>query len=220
MSSLAGTLAGPRSADRDVRHRLERRGDEWRLADAGGTDLGGFDAAVVAVPAPQAVPLLGAAPELAARAASVRFAPCWATMFAFHRPIEVARDIDEPVQGELALLVRDSAKPGRPPGERWVVHATTSWSAVHLEDDATAVTRALLDAFRSRAGVAVPEPTVALAHRWRYAEPATTIGAPFLLAPTAGLGACGDWCGGGRLAGAWTSGSALATALVARLAGR
>jgi predicted NAD/FAD-dependent oxidoreductase len=83
-----------------------------------------------------------------------------------------------------------------------------------------AISRALLDAFRASTGVAIPEPTVALAHRWRYAEPATTIGAPFLLASAGDVGACGDWCGGGRLAGAWTSGSALATALVARLAGR
>lgn len=221
MSALAGSLAAGLEVRTDTLvARLEREGDRWRLADGAGSDLGGFDAVAVAVPAPQAVPLLAGAPELAARAASARFAPCWAAMFAFDRPLEVTRDVDEPAEDALALLVRDSAKPGRPPGERWVVHATASWSTIHLEDGATVVAELLLDALRARLAVAVPEPTVALAHRWRYAEPATTAGAPFLLAQAAGLGACGDWCAGGRIAGAWTSGSALATALVAGLAGR
>jgi predicted NAD/FAD-dependent oxidoreductase len=221
MSSLAGALAVGLEVRTGVRvGGIERQGDVWRLGDDAGNDLGGFDAVVVAVPAPQAAPLLAGAPDLAARAALVRFAPRWAAMFAFDRPLESARDIDEPAEGGLALLVRDSAKPGRPPGERWVVHATASWSAIHLEDDATVVAGLLLDALRVRLAVAAPEPRVALAHRWRYAEPATTVGAPFLLVPAVGLGACGDWCAGGRIAGAWTSGSALATALVAGLAGR
>lgn len=221
MSSLAGSLAEGLEVRTGIRvARLGRDANEWRLADAQGTDLGAFDAVVVAVPAPQAVPLLGTVPELAERAALVRFAPCWATMLAFDQPIAFPYDIDEPGESELALLVRDSAKPGRPPGERWVVHATTSWSAVRLEDDQTTIARLLFEAFRSRVSVAVAEPTVALAHRWRYAEPATTARAPFLLARAVGLGACGDWCAGGRIAGAWTSGSALATALVASLAGR
>ena len=221
MSALAGSLAAGLEVRTGVRvGGIERQGDAWRLTDGAGSDLGGFDAVAVAAPAPQAAPLLAGAPELAARAASVRFAPCWAAMFAFDRPLEVARDVDEPAEGGLALLVRDSAKPGRPPGERWVVNATASWSAIHLEDDATVVARLLLDALRVRLAVALPEPTVALAHRWRYAEPATTVGAPFLLVPAVGLGACGDWCAGGRIAGAWTSGNALATALAASRAGR
>lgn len=221
MSSLAGALVVGLEVRTGVRvGGIERQGDAWRLADDAGNDLGGFDAVVVAVPAPQAAPLLAGAPDLAARAALVRFAPRWVAMFAFERPLRFARDVDEPGDDTLALLVRDSAKPGRPPGERWVVHATASWSAVHLEDDADAVARALLEAFRVRTGGAAAEPTLTLAHRWRHAEPATTVGAPFLLAPRAALGACGDWCAGGRIAGAWTSGSALATALVAGLAGR
>lgn len=221
MSALAGSLAAGLEVRSGTRvARLERNATGWRLAGADGADLGEFEAVVVAVPAPQAAPLLTGAPELAARAAAVRFVPCWAAMLAFDRPIDVPWDVNEPAEGELTLLVRDSAKPGRPPGERWVVHATASWSALHLEEDPRAVAQLLVEAFGARVGVPVSGPTVALAHRWRYAAPATTVGAPFLLAPAVGLGACGDWCAGGRIAGAWTSGSALATALVAHLAGR
>jgi len=221
MSALAGSLAAGLEIRTGVRIvGVERQEHGWWLTHEGSGGCGGFDAVVAAVPAPQAAPLLVAAPELAERAAAVRFAPRWAAMFAFDRPLAAAVDVDEPAEGGLAMLVRDSAKPGRPPGERWVAHATTSWSAVHLEDDAATVAALLLDALRARLGVPVPEPHVAMAHRWRWAEPATTVGAPFLLAPPLGLGACGDWCTGGRIAGAWTSGSALATALVAGLAGR
>ena len=221
MSALAGSLTDGLEVRTGVRIvAIERHEHGWWLTHEGSGGCGGFDAVVAAVPAPQAVPLLAAAPELAERAATVRFAPCWAAMFAFDRPLAAPFDVAEAAGDELALLVRDSAKPGRPPGERWVAQATTSWSAVHLEDDGATAAARLLDALRAGLGVPVPEPTFVTAHRWRYAEPATTVGAPFLLAPQIGLGACGDWCAGGRIAGAWTSGSALATAVVAGLAGR
>lgn len=48
-----------------------------------GEDLGDFEAVVVGVPAPQAVDLLRAAPNLRAKAASVHMNPCWSVAHFF-----------------------------------------------------------------------------------------------------------------------------------------
>jgi hypothetical protein len=69
----------------------------------------------------------------------------------------------------------------------------------------------MLEAFRRRFGP-VPEPTFARAHRWAYARPPAPLG-EVLWDPARRIGACGDWCRGGRVEGALLSGIALAEAL-------
>src|SRR5262245_10054352 len=53
-------------SDTQVAH-VHREGKRWRLLTTTGEDLGDYDVVVVAVPAPQAVALLGETPSLAAR---------------------------------------------------------------------------------------------------------------------------------------------------------
>src|SRR5215831_13815843 len=56
---------------------VRREGKQWRLSANGGKELGRYDIAVVAVPAPQAMALLREAPGLAAQVATVRIMGCW-----------------------------------------------------------------------------------------------------------------------------------------------
>ena len=58
---------------------LMRSGQGWRVW-AADEELGEFDAAVVAVPSPQAASLLAEAPELAEQAAGTQMNGCWAIM--------------------------------------------------------------------------------------------------------------------------------------------
>ncbi|MFT4623307.1 MAG: photolyase PhrII [Myxococcota bacterium] len=181
----------------------------WHVR-AEAAELGPFDAVVVSVPAPQAVALLDAAPELRAVAARVGVAPCHAVMVTLDAPAPVGWDAAK-VRGDgpLAWVARDSSKPGRPPGERWVLHASPSWSTGHLEDPAEDVAAALVAAFRALTGA--PAPRSAVAHRWRYAqvtEPAALGWDP------RGLVLCGDGVGGGKVEAAWRSGVAAAGRLM------
>ncbi len=75
------------------------------------------------------------------------------------------------------------------------------------------ITRTLLDAFRDIVGATADTAT---AHRWRYAEPApSSVAAPGRFAWRAGprIGLCGDWLGGGKIEGAWLSGTGLGGAV-------
>lgn len=191
---------------------IEQAGEGWQVADDDGSDLGAYDAVLITAPAPQAAELLRApAPELAARAETVLFDPCWAAMVAWDAPLDLpftgAREVDG-----LAWAAAESPKPGRAPGERWVLQAGADLSREHLELEPDEAGRLLLDRFRAAAGVSVPEPIHLAAHRWRYARPSAPLAEPFL--GDGRLLAAGDWCGGTTAGAAVRSGRAAAASLL------
>ena len=219
---------------------VERRAARWAVADEAGVVLGDFSAVVVATPATQAAMLLqAAAPLLGAAAAAVRMTPCWSAMLAFAAPLPLAfdgafvggRDGREaagslaPPAGTVASralswLARDSSKPERAHGgaECWVAHATAEWSAAHLDASPDDVAAALAREFAVETGADTASGHVS-AHRWRFATPAPALDERFLYDSHRGVGACGDWCGGPRVEGAYTSGRALARRILQHRAG-
>ncbi|NLY27267.1 MAG: NAD(P)-binding protein [Alcaligenaceae bacterium] len=171
-----------------------------------------FDAVVLAVPSPQAVPLLQAcAPDLAAQALQAIMSPCWSAIARFDTPCDPGFDAAFVNEGALRWVARDSAKPGRPATETWVLHASPAWSEQHLEDAPEQVAEQLVQAFVALGG---GEPCSVVAHRWRYAQAAVPLGVSFLHDAGLRLGVCGDWLANGTVEGAWTSGAALAAHLV------
>lgn len=197
-----------------LRHATPRR-----RGGAPGTDLveaGPFEAVILAVPAPQAVPLLDRpTPHLRQVVEMVRMAPCWTLMAAFPARLDLPDRI-RPEGGEIASAARDSSKPGRDPAtECWVVQAGPGWTRAHLEAEDPAARVALLAAFARLAGRDLPVPIFAAAHRWRHAIVEKPLGAPCLWDPACGIGATGDWCIAARAEAAAESGMALAAALAA-----
>ncbi len=186
--------------------RIDGPAGERLLAFGDGGTEGPFDAVLVAVPAEQAAPLLaGCAPDAAAAARAVRSDPCWTAMLAFDASLEAPFDAAGYSDGPIAWAARNSSKPGRGPGETWVLQASADWSCNHLEDAPEAVAAALVAAF------APPdEPVFAAAHRWRYSQVSEPAGQPAFWDPGSGIGACGDWCCGREIEDAWRSGLALA----------
>lgn len=194
--------------------RLERQADGWTITSAEhGLHAQRYSAVLLAVPAPQAVPLLQpVAAAGTAVAASARMRGSWAVMVRCPVPVPLPWDGAFINDGPLRWVARDSSKPGRtvPPGmETWLLHASPEWSEAHIEDSADAVTGTLLAAFAALGGPAT-HLVQATAHRWRYAdtEPALTQG--HWWDATACVGMCGDWLNGGKVEGAWLSGQSLA----------
>ncbi len=215
MSALSRHLAeglALRSTLRAVRVTPGR--DGWRVACEDGADLGPFAVVVMATPSPQAVTLLDAAPDLAARVSEARVDPCWAVMLSFQRPLALALDGAFVRESPLAWIAREASKPGRAPGERWVLHAGPDWSAAHLETPAEEVMATLLRAFATATGLELPEPTQRAAHRWLYAQTRRALETPCLFDAERRIGVCGDYCLGGRLECAWQSGRALGLRLL------
>ncbi len=192
--------------------RLERRAAGWHLrsAEHGWLDQR-FDAVVLAVPSPQAVPLLAPAPELAALAAGATMRGCWALMLRFAAPVDLPFDAAFVNHGPLRWIARDSSKPGRGGPETWLLHASAPWSEAHLEQDEPAVAAELLRAFGQLGG---PAPRAWTAHRWRHADNEAVLQQGCAWHEDHALGLCGDWLNGGKVEGAWRSGTLLARQVV------
>lgn len=184
---------------------------------------GGFDAVLLAIPAPQAAQLLHASAIAADWQARLRdevvMAPCWTLMAAW--PLAAQPGLDglgprwhaaRSDHHRIAWVARESSKPGREPLERWVIQASPAWSAEHLEDDPERITGKLLKGFAEITGIRAT-PGHAVAHRWRYAQTQRALGEPYLWDRRSGLGVCGDWCLGHRVESAFLSGLALALAI-------
>ncbi len=211
---------------------LGGRAGAWRLTSDVGVDLGHFDGVLVAVPAPQAAPLLAAVPALRSRAAGVIMQPCWTALVHLPAGWVSPWDAAQPAAGPLAWIARQASRPGRGPAPGWVLQATPGWSEAHLEATPASVAAALVATFRAQTGA--PAPRWAVAHRWRYASvaadphrlqcPPAAGGGP---APgedaaaawdrAAQIGVCGDWLLGPTVEDAWRSGRALAAAVLAGL---
>jgi predicted NAD/FAD-dependent oxidoreductase len=189
--------------------RLDHTEGGWAITSAEhGLHSQLYSAVLLAVPAPQAVPLLApVAPAGAALASSARMRGSWAVMLRYASPVALPWEGAFINTGPLRWVARDSSKPGRTGQETWLLHASPEWSEAHIEESAEAVTAALLAAFAALGGLA---PLAATAHRWRYAdtEPALTQGSWWDAQMRLGL--CGDWLHGGKVEGAWLSGRALA----------
>ncbi len=187
---------------------LAREGNHWRLLGEG-MPAEHFDAAVLALPAEQAAPILTLHDfELARTALFARSQPCWSGMFAFPTALPHASGILRNC-GILAWAARDSAKPGRAGPESWVVQASPQWSTAHLERQPEEIAPLLLAALEEATGTAALTPLAHSVHRWRYALSAGT-GLGSLWNGSKRIGACGDWLLGPRVECAWVSGRMLA----------
>jgi renalase len=197
MLALANAIARPL----DVRlHtpvlRAQRRGAHWVLRDAAGEIDEDFQALVLAIPAPLALPLAAESPGLTAALRAVRYRSRWVLLLGSERPVGLPgyREFQgSPIERVAAM----HSKPGRPSNlpQRWFVEADEQWSLRHENDDAETVVDLLLDNFRAHAGRPVT-PSFVCAHQWRHAfveTPATMPGhSECLWDDAVRLGVCGD----------------------------
>jgi len=206
MSSL------PRAAAEGLDIRLQRRVVElnrvekkWTVTDDQGGVTAGFDWVVITCPGPQAQPLIPAASPLHKIAGHFDYQPCWAAMMSFEAPVQWPYDGVRLDHDVLAWVARDSSKPGRGVGERWVLHAQPAWSHMNVDAWPEVVLNSLRAAFREVSG-GLPAEIAGGIHRWLYARSTQVGSRPVSLDPSRQLGLCGDGASGARLEQAWLSG--------------
>jgi len=219
MSAITGAMLGALPVRFACRITEVFRGEQhWSLQDADGQGHGPFSHVIIATPAPQATPLLAAAPKLASAAASVSMEPTWAVALAFNCPLDSEVEGCFVQDNPLDWVARNRSKPGRDTGmDTWVLHGSSAWSKQHLDMPKDAVIEHLHGAFAEMIGCAVPAPAFSLAHRWLYARPAAAHQWGALADADLGLYVCGDWCLSGRVEGAWLSGQEAARKLLEHL---
>jgi predicted NAD/FAD-dependent oxidoreductase len=190
-----------------VSELLRKHGAWWLMGEAG--ESGPFDGVILAIPAEQATSILSLHDFPMARISLMaRSQPCWTGMFVFDRPLDGLPALIRN-RGDIAWAARNNAKPGRSGPEAWVTQASALWSAARLEAPQEQISALLCEALAKATSCEIPEPIVAVSHRWRFALSAGT-GDGALWNPDIGLGVCGDWLLGPRVECAWLSGRMLA----------
>ena len=179
----------------------------------------GFDAVVLALPAPQAQALLQGLQQAGAlreKLADVHMAPCWTVTLAYPMATQAGLSTLGPQwnaarasHDRIAWIARESSKPARAQTERWTVQATPAWSEEHRHDDAPRVLGKLQKAFGELSAIRVA-PRHANAYFWPHAETTQALGRSHLWDGTARIGLCGDWCLGQRVEDAFVSGLEMA----------
>lgn len=218
MNSIAQHLACELPLQRETRvSELAGEPGAWQLRSEDGRELGTFDYVLLNCPPQQATALLPRGETISQRVAGVEMDPCWAVLVELEQPLELDFDAAFVNGGPLSWIARDGSKPGRPAGISWILHSSGEWAREHLEEDADDVLAELLGAFSDATGEMICDPVTLAAHRWRYAKPVKPLEEPCVWDPASQLGACGDWCGGPRLEGAFLSGQAMAGALLRHL---
>lgn len=171
-----------------------------------------FDRVIVAVATDQARPLVAGTTALSAALAPVLMRPCWAVLAAFDERVPARFDAAFVHGSPLGWIARNQSKPKREwKVDAWVLHASTSWSAAHLDDDPEVVGSFLMEAFHDLIPKGLPRAFYATAHRWRYAVADPPLAAGAIHHAESRVTVCGDWCLGTRIEDAYLSGLAAAT---------
>ena len=170
------------------------------------------DALVLALPAPQCLPLLQNTPSsINAKLATFAMRPTWAMMLRLDEAFDPGFDAAFINSGPLRWIAKDSSKPGRSRENVWLLHATTQWSEANVEQTEAQVIAALQEQFTILTGA---KPLAASAHLWLYADTEAPAQDMCYWSSDLTLGVCGDWLAQGKVEGAWISGLSMAKKMI------
>ena len=221
LNRVAKHLAAPLA---DVRTGVQVTGvapDDggWRIV-APGLDVV-TEAVVLTAPVPQSLALLDAGgsdlrADVEAGLRAIRYLPTIALLLVLDRPPAVpAPGARKPADGPFDIVVDNVAK-GASGTPALTLHLRADLSAARYDEaDESLLADLLPQATAWTGGATVTEAAV---KRWRYATPVETWPEPACVAATSGgsrVLLAGDAFAGPRIEGAWRSGLAAATALLA-----
>lgn len=225
MRTLADAVAKPLGVRLNTPiHRAHRSHTNWVLQGDSGSIDEDFQAMVLAVPAPLALPLAIESSALREVLRSIRYRNRWVLLLGSERPIHLP-SYREFRSGPIERIAAMHSKPGRLSvvPQRWFIEASERWSMEHADDDAETVADVMLANFQACAGRSVA-PCFLQAYNWQHAY----VDAPAPQAATLKylwdeqllLGVCGDSVVPSRVEQVHRSGALLAARLAESLTSR
>ncbi len=191
-------------------HTLKRNEKGWNLWFEDETSAGPFHAVVCAVPAREALLLLGRIDRLADPITRVRMSPCWAVMVRLDQHLLPDKEVYSDMSEVVRWVSLNNAKPGRTGrGDQVLIHASPAWSRETEDADPEAVAEDLWAEVSHALGLAPTRPAQMSAYLWKHGLVETSLGETFLFSSEDMVGVTGDWCLGRLAEHAFDSGARL-----------
>ena len=195
--------------------RLIRSNAQWMLELEDGASRGDFDYIICAVPSVQARDLLPAEFSGMAAIEATQMNACFALMIGLEEYHDFGWDSLRVNDNVNAWLAVNSDKPGRNQNvTTLMIHAAPDWSNTHADADRHWVQVEMETSVSHLCGINIAAAPHKALHRWLYASVSSSPKQAALWDPNMSLAACGDWCLGGRVEGAYLSGLAAADSLL------
>ena len=187
---------------------------EWQVRLADSDETLTSPRLLITAPPAQTAELLGESHPLHAELSGIELLPSIAVMLSFDQDFDTGFDAAFVNNANpIDWIACNSSKPQRS-GNHWVLHAGPEWSAANLERPFDELAETLFNAFDDLLEFDLPEPSLCLAHRWRYALGHSDQNQGCLSLPEQRLAIAGDWLAGSRIEGAWSSGEKAARWLI------
>ena len=205
MNKIGKHLADGLNIHMNTRIVSLNRGDTWQLTDESGQLYSDFDWVISTVPSPQAAEILPKTFKYYDDIKGVEMRACFSLMLGFSENLPLEFEAAHVIHSDLSWIAVNSHKPGRTDRFTLIVHSSEEYSEAHIDDDPETVMQHLMNETSNVIGHDVSIADYKTVHGWRYANNAKRENCHIFLDPDLKLAACGDWCLGGRVEGAFTS---------------
>ena len=196
---------------RDLTVRLNTQIDtiqsdgKWQLSSIQNQSYDGFDWVISTAPSIQTADLLPIEFHYHNEIKNIQMKACFSLMLGFPEPLHLGYDAAHITNSDLSWLAVNSHKPGRPKPYTLVAHSSEQYAEAHLGDDRSKVMSHLCAETSRIIGCDVGVSMCKMVHSWLYANNVKREICPVFFDQGLQLGACGDWCVGGRVEGAYTA---------------
>lgn len=189
--------------------KIERCHRQWRLYDAQGGALGGYDWVLLSLPVVQTLALLPNVFIWKQMLSRFSMKACYSLMLGFAPGFDLGLDAARIGDASISWLSANHSKPGRHIPPSYVIHATNAWADEHLGLAKKEVKHAMVSETMRVFGDCMGDYTYMGVHRWLFANIGKQVSDSYLLDADNQLGVCGDWLIHGRIEAAMLSGMAL-----------
>lgn len=180
--------------------------EKWTLTNEQGHKYPNFDWILVTIPPPQAVELIPEFFKYHSEMRAIEMRACFSLMLGFEKSLPLEFEAAHVTNADLSWIAVNSHKPGREDDFTLMVHSSEEYAEAHIDNDHEKVMRHLIAETSLIIGHDVNIADYKTVHRWRYANNANTKeNSIIFLDYDHKLAACGDWCLGGRVEGAFVS---------------
>lgn len=184
--------------------------NDWQLKDSEGTCYDGFDWVISTAPAPQTADLLPVNFVHHSAIKAIEMQGSLALMLGFAEALPLDFEAAHVMNSDISWIAVNSAKPQRAADFTMVVHSSADYADQHIDGDRQAAMQHLCRETSLIIGHDVGQAAHMSLHAWRYAKNATIPDWAVYCDTDMRLAACGDWCEGGRVEGAFIAAQNLA----------